>query len=226
MSDLRKNLQREMDIKGWNAYDLSEASGVPQPTIQRFLSGKHGEPRGTTVKKIASGLGTTEAKLRGFIGQATSQEEALPITVLMSGNTEPAPAISSSVPLISWVQAGSWQEVIDNLHPGDAEEWIETTAKVSNQSFALRIKGDSMTNPYGSPSLPEGSLVIIDPNAHCDNGNIVVARLDDSMEATIKKLVIDGGQRYLKPLNPAYPTTLINGNCRIIGRAVRVELDL
>ena len=141
-------------------------------------------------------------------------------------NTEPAPEIKGSVPLISWVQAGAWTEVIDNFHLGDAEKWIDTTANVSSQSFALRIKGDSMTNPHGTPSLPEGSMVIVDPHSHCDNGNIVVARLEDSMEATIKKLVIDGGQRYLKPLNPAYPTIPINGNCHIIGRAVRVELDL
>jgi len=147
-------------------------------------------------------------------------------TTNIHANTEQGPDITGKVPLISWIQAGSWTEVIDNFHPGDAEEWIETTAKVSAQSFALRIKGDSMTNPHSAPSLPEGSMVVIDPNAHCDNGNIVVARLNDSMEATIKKLVIDGGQRYLKPLNPAYPTITINGNCQIIGRAVRVELDL
>jgi len=155
----------------------------------------------------------------GWMDQAHDAEN-------IHANTEPGPDIAGKVPLISWVQAGAWAEVIDNFHPGDAEDWIDTTANVSSQSFALRVKGDSMTNPHGTPSIPEGSMVVVDPNAHCDNGNIVVARLNDSMEATIKKLVIDGGQRYLKPLNPAYPTIAINGNCHIIGRAVRLELDL
>ena len=66
MTILRKNLKNEMDRKGWNATVLSEKSGVPQPTIQRFLSGTHGDPRSSTIQKLAKGLGTSEAVLRGF----------------------------------------------------------------------------------------------------------------------------------------------------------------
>ena len=66
MTTLRKNLKLEMDSRGWNATVLSERSGVPQPTIQRFLSGTHGDPRSSTIQKLAKGLGTTEAALRGF----------------------------------------------------------------------------------------------------------------------------------------------------------------
>jgi transcriptional regulator with XRE-family HTH domain len=66
MTTLRKNLEKEMMLRGWNAYDLSSKSGVPQPTIQRFLTGKIGDPRADTVRKFAKGLKTTEAALRGF----------------------------------------------------------------------------------------------------------------------------------------------------------------
>jgi transcriptional regulator with XRE-family HTH domain len=66
MTILRKNLKKEMDSRGWNATALSEKSGVPQPTIQRFLSGTHGDPRSSTIQKLAKGLGVTEATLRGF----------------------------------------------------------------------------------------------------------------------------------------------------------------
>ena len=66
MTTLRKNLKKEMDSRGWNATVLSDKSGVPQPTIQRFLSGTHGDPRSRTIQKLAKGLGTTEAALRGF----------------------------------------------------------------------------------------------------------------------------------------------------------------
>lgn len=141
-------------------------------------------------------------------------------------NAEPAPDITGRVPLISWVQAGYWAEVIDNYQPGDAEEWRLTTAKVTKNAFALRIVGDSMTNPYGSPSLPPGSIVIVEPNREPKNGDIVVARLDDNQEATIKKLVIEGNQKFLKPLNPQYPIIPINSNCSICGVAIKVEFDL
>ena len=66
MTTLRKNLEKEMMLKSWNAYDLANKSGVPQPTIQRFLKGNIGDPRADTVRKFAKGLGTTEAALRGF----------------------------------------------------------------------------------------------------------------------------------------------------------------
>ena len=72
MTTLRKNLEKEMASREWNAYVLSDRSGVPQPTIQRFLKGKIGDPRADTVRKLASGLGLTEAYLRGFEEPKTS----------------------------------------------------------------------------------------------------------------------------------------------------------
>lgn len=135
------------------------------------------------------------------------------------------PAIHTRVPLLSWVRAGSWSEVRDD-ESSDVIEWRETTATVSSKAFALRVEGDSMTNPYGSPSIPEGSVVIVDPEKSAHNGSIVVAMLDDSHQATIKRLVIDGPNKYLKPLNPAYRAIEIDGNCSIVGVVKKVEIDL
>ncbi|WP_444923472.1 S24 family peptidase [Microbulbifer sp. DLAB2-AF] len=141
------------------------------------------------------------------------------------GNVTPGPAIRGRVPLISSVTAGQWREVVDNFQPGDAEEWRETTANVGPHAFALRVEGDSMTAPTGI-SIPHGSVVIVDPDTEARNGSIVVAKLVDIQEATLKKLVIDGPNSYLRPLNPLYTPIPINGNCRIIGVARKVELDL
>ncbi|HHL7211537.1 TPA: LexA family protein, partial [Enterobacter hormaechei subsp. xiangfangensis] len=54
----------------------------------------------------------------------------------------------------------------------------------------------------------------------------VIAKLSDSNEATFKKLVIDGAQKYLKGLNPQWPLVAVNGNCRIIGVAVETKMRL
>lgn len=53
-----------------NQYSLSAKSGVPQPTIGRIVSGKHAEPRSSTLKRIADGYGVKESNLR--------EEEPLP----------------------------------------------------------------------------------------------------------------------------------------------------
>jgi SOS-response transcriptional repressor LexA len=104
--------------------------------------------------------------------------------------------------------------------------WVETTVKVSKYSFALRVSGDSMTNPFGAPSLPEGFIVIVDPEIQAIHGSIVVARLENSSEAMIKQLIIDGPNRYLKPLNPNYRTIQINETCVICGVVKRAQFDL
>jgi transcriptional regulator with XRE-family HTH domain len=66
MNKLRQTLQKELSKKGWNAYDLESRSGVPQPTIHRFLTGKHEDLRSKNVEKIARALNLTESQLRGL----------------------------------------------------------------------------------------------------------------------------------------------------------------
>ena len=58
------------------------------------------------------------------------------------------------------------------------------------------------------------------------SGKVVIARLDDSSEATVKELVIDAGRKYLRPFNSSFPTIPINGNCTIIAVAKQVIQEL
>lgn len=82
-----------------------------------------------------------------------------------------------------------------------------------------------MTAPTGK-SVPDGSLILIDTGKDSENGSLVVAKLTDSNEATFKKLVIDGGNWYLKGLNPTWPAMKVNGDCKIIGVAVQMMMKL
>lgn len=103
VSDLTENLKSEMNLRGWNPYQLEAACDkkgqkVHQPTIQRILSGKHKDPRTSTIQKLAIGLGISEAKLRGFIKNETN-----PIPVknnTINGVSENKPIYSLSHPLI------------------------------------------------------------------------------------------------------------------------------
>ena len=64
--------------------------------------------------------------------------------------------------------------------------------------FALRVRGDSMIGA----GILSGDLVVVRPQATADNGQIVIARLDD--EATCKRLYRRNGQVWLMPENEAY----------------------
>ncbi|MNP87406.1 hypothetical protein D3C76_1882780 [compost metagenome] len=46
----------------------------------------------------------------------------------------------------------------------------------------------------------------------------------DSGEHTFKQYIEDAGLKYLRPLNPAYRTMEINGNCRFIGRVIDTKM--
>lgn len=128
-----------------------------------------------------------------------------------------------SFPVISWVSAGQWMEAIEPYHRRSIDRWYDTTVECSEDSFWLDVQGDSMTSPVGL-SIPEGAAILIDPEVEPINGKLVIAKLEGDNEATFKKLVIDAGRRFLKPLNPQYPMIEINGNCKIIGVVVDAKI--
>ena len=76
--------------------------------------------------------------------------------------------------------------------------------------FALRVRGDSMINA----GILEGDKVVVRPQSSAENGQIVVARIED--EATVKRLLRRNGQVWLMPENDNYAP--IDGtNAEIIG---------
>ena len=64
--------------------------------------------------------------------------------------------------------------------------------------FALRVRGDSMVGA----AILSGELVVVRPQQHADDGQIVVARIGD--EATVKRLRRRNGQVWLMPENDNY----------------------
>lgn len=146
-----------------------------------------------------------------------------------AGNTDDGPPNRGKVPLISWVQAGAFAAVIDHLHPGQGEDWVDTCVPIHAHTYALRVRGDSMTSPSGTgTSFPHGTIIVVEPDAvgsldQMVNQFVIVKRsLDD--EATFKQLVRDGGQYYLKPLNPQYPILTLREDDTFCG-VVREKIE-
>lgn len=66
------------------------------------------------------------------------------------------------------------------------------------ECFALRVRGDSMIGA----GILDGDKVVIRPQQTAEDGQIVVARIED--EATVKRLSRRDNQVWLLPENPAY----------------------
>lgn len=120
-----------------------------------------------------------------------------------------------SVPIISWVQAGHWQEAIDNLSVGEGERF-ETTVSPRAHTFALRVKGDSMETTF-----PDGCVIVVEPDKSPNNGDYVVVRQNGD-EATFKQLIYDGAMKFLKPVNPRYPIMQLKEDAVICGVVVQM----
>ncbi|MFA9499838.1 LexA family protein [Mannheimia sp. E30BD] len=145
------------------------------------------------------------------------------ISWLLRGNGEsnvlPASLGMTKVPLISYIQAGQWTGIDDFRETCGDYEYILTDLDVSENAFALEIKGDSM-----NPDFIEGDVVIIDPTEQPHAGEFVAA-INGDYEATFKKyrpledLDEHGRQHFeLIALNPDYhKLSTLKQEIRIIG---------
>ena len=122
-----------------------------------------------------------------------------------------SPKPENQVPVVGNVAAGS---------PILAQECIEDyltfdTGRLGDTHFALRVRGESMLN---AGILP-GDLVVVRQHQTCNQGEIVVAMIDD--EATVKRFSRKGGHVWLLPENDAYSP--IDGTyAQILGKVVAV----
>lgn len=86
----------------------------------------------------------------------------------------------------------------------------------SGTHYALEVKGDSMIEA----GINDGDIVVIREQNTAENGDIVVALVDDA-EATLKRFRRKGGMIALEAANPAYETRMLPDNrVKVQGRLV------
>jgi repressor LexA len=84
------------------------------------------------------------------------------------------------------------------------------------QHYALEVKGDSMIEA----GINDGDIVVIREQTTAENGDIVVALIDDA-EATLKRFRRKGSMIALEAANPAYETRVLpDHKVRVQGRLV------
>lgn len=101
-----------------------------------------------------------------------------------------------SVPLVGRVTAG-----IPILAEENIEDYIvlpQDLVGSDDELFALRVRGDSMIRA----GILSGDFIIVRKQNHADNGDIVVAMIED--EATVKRIYFEKDGVRLQPENPYY----------------------
>ena len=117
-----------------------------------------------------------------------------------------------SVPLVGQVAAGTPILAEENI-----EDQMEIPAVIGADGgdYALRVRGDSMRDA----GILEGDYVVVHPADDADNGQIVVAMIED--EATVKRFFRDGDKVRLQPENPAYQPILTR-DAEVLGKVIGV----
>ncbi|MBS6031528.1 MAG: LexA family transcriptional regulator [Pantoea sp.] len=212
--DLAKSRMKDMDI---NQEKLAEHLGITKGAVSHWLNARR-EPGIEEIAKILRFLGMKEFLVNhdGTISPSGSVNNVSGFEPYKAGN---------KYPVLSKVQAGAWIEACEPYSLKDIDLWLESDAHTQGDAFWLEVDGDSMTAPMGL-SIPAGTYVLFDTGREAVNGSLVVAKLTDDNEATFKKLIIDGSQKYLKGLNPQWPMVPVNGNCKVLGVAIETKMRL
>jgi repressor LexA len=141
---------------------------------------------------------------------------------LVSFSMEDNKSVSTiDVPLVGSIAAGA---------PMLAEENVETTIPVTTalarpgfKYFLLRVIGDSMNlAKVKGVNIENGSILLVRQQPSADDGEIVVALINDS--ATVKFLKRKGGIVILRPKSSMekYKPIVLSDNCVIQGVVVAV----
>lgn len=186
---------------------LSEIIGKAPAQISQWLNAsvnsKTGKPR-VMSNAIAREIELKTGKPGGWMDAPANKDD---LKTPGGSNAEfVMPSGVRRVPVISYVQAGMWTEIVNSFQPGDANEWLVTSDTHSPNTFVLVVRGNSM-----EPDFKDGDLVVIDPSVRPRPGSFVVAK-NGREEATFKKYrprsvdVLGNDIFELIPLNEDYPT--------------------
>jgi repressor LexA len=110
-------------------------------------------------------------------------------------------AASVELPVMGRIAAGTPIEAIQQVSHNIAVPAAMLAG--SRRHYALEVKGDSMIEA----GINTGDIVVIQEQATADNGDIVVALVEDQ-EATLKTFRRRGSTIALEAANPAYETRL------------------
>ena len=121
-----------------------------------------------------------------------------------------ARARTVTVPLVGQVTAGQPILAVENI-----EDVLPLPAELvpEGEVFALRVRGDSMIGA----GILDGDYVIVRRQEAAENGDIVVALLDE--EATVKRFFRERDCIRLQPENPAMEPIRVR-EARILGKVV------
>ena len=206
ISDRIASRMRELNIK---QVDLINKYGLSKGTVSKWVSGTN-TPNGENLTKLAEILKTTESWIiSGDDSKKFSMQEFIKNTENNYSNVRPTDKILRKIPLLDFVQAGQWREVVYDGLNAKGESYTTHMGSDPKAVFSLEIDGESM-----APEFHTGDVVVVDASLAPNPGSLVIAQevKQGIASTTFKRYKVIGVNDYgvdiieLVPLNKDFPT--------------------
>ena len=130
---------------------------------------------------------------KGYIHRSLRTSRGIAMLDHIRRGTASALQGAIEIPILGRVTAGAPILAVENR---EGSLRLDPSLVKSAETFALRVEGDSMIDA----GILEGDYVLVRPQQSANNGDIVVALLED--EVTVKRFYRDADCIRLQPANP------------------------
>lgn len=170
-----------------------------------------------TMQEVADGVGSSKATVQRYIAQLCD-DGILDYSGYRTMTSTKTKAAAIRVPVLGTIACGIPKFAEENI-----EEYVRLPVALFGKGnfFILRAYGDSMIEA----GIDNGDLVLIRQQNYADEGQIVVALMED--EATLKRFYPEPKKHRIRlhPENSRMDDIYVD-NCKIQGVAVKVLKDL
>lgn len=170
-----------------------------------------------TMQEVADGVGSSKATVQRYIAQLCD-DGILDYSGYRTMTATKTKAAAIRVPVLGTIACGIPKFAEENI-----EEYVRLPVALFGKGnfFILRAYGDSMIEA----GIDNGDLVLIRQQNYADEGQIVVALMED--EATLKRFYPEPKKHRIRlhPENSRMDDIYVD-NCEIQGVAVKVLKDL
>lgn len=170
-----------------------------------------------TMQEVADGVGSSKATVQRYIAQLCD-DGILDYSGYRTMTSTKTKAAAIRVPVLGTIACGIPKFAEENI-----EEYVRLPVALFGKGnfFILRAYGDSMIEA----GIDNGDLVLIRQQNYADEGQIVIALMED--EATLKRFYPEPKKHRIRlhPENSRMDDIYVD-NCEIQGVAVKVLKDL
>lgn len=180
---LSRNLRTLLQEKNITELEIANAINMPVMTVRRIVSGETCDPRISTLKLLANYFQVSVDTL--------IQEE-----ITTNRCAYQAKTVSQLIPILEWRQL-SESSSLKEISFDQCENWQAIATNdfntLSKDTFALESRHSMQ------PRYPVGTLFIIEPHEIPIDGDIVLIKINDTKQLSLRELIIDAPKWQLQP---------------------------